>query len=212
MKIISHRGYWKTASEKNTPVAFQRSFELGFGTETDIRDLAKTLVMAHDPPSGNEMTTDAFFSLASKTPDLPLALNIKSDGLAPMLLSALNQYNLNNYFVFDMSVPDMRAYINQGMRVYTRHSEAEPSPAYYAQSEGIWLDGFEGVWYGIAEISQHISAGKSIAIVSEELHGRDPIAQWTMLKSLDKDLHSPLILCSDWPEKATEFFNQQHEN
>lgn len=38
MKIISHRGFWHNPSEKNTEMAFCRSFELGFGTETDVRD------------------------------------------------------------------------------------------------------------------------------------------------------------------------------
>ena len=34
MMILSHRGYWK---EKNLPIAFERSFSLGFGTETDYK-------------------------------------------------------------------------------------------------------------------------------------------------------------------------------
>jgi len=38
MLVISHRGYWKELAEKNRPIAFERSFALGFGTETDIRD------------------------------------------------------------------------------------------------------------------------------------------------------------------------------
>jgi len=49
MKILSHRGYWKTVSEKNTPAAaFERSFSPRFGTETDIRDYAGGLVFPHD--------------------------------------------------------------------------------------------------------------------------------------------------------------------
>lgn len=35
MIILSHRGYWKETHEKNLPIAFERSFSLGFGTETD---------------------------------------------------------------------------------------------------------------------------------------------------------------------------------
>ncbi len=38
MIILSHRGYWKEVSEKNKPIAFERSFSLGLGTETYIRD------------------------------------------------------------------------------------------------------------------------------------------------------------------------------
>lgn len=35
MRIIAHRGYWFSAQEKNTEVAFYRAFSMGFGTETD---------------------------------------------------------------------------------------------------------------------------------------------------------------------------------
>lgn len=43
MQVLSHRGYWKHPNEKNLPIAFKRSFERGFGTETDLRDLQGSL-------------------------------------------------------------------------------------------------------------------------------------------------------------------------
>ena len=64
MEILSHRGYWKTVTEKNTIIAFKRSFNLGFGTETDIRDLNGNLVISHDMPSTemkNLVTVEEFF-------------------------------------------------------------------------------------------------------------------------------------------------------
>lgn len=33
MKIIAHRGYWKTESEKNTMTALTRAVENGYGFE-----------------------------------------------------------------------------------------------------------------------------------------------------------------------------------
>ena len=60
MRIISHRGYWNTPAEKNTIHAFQRSFALGFGTETDIRDLKGELVISHDMPIGDEIRFEDF--------------------------------------------------------------------------------------------------------------------------------------------------------
>lgn len=35
MKIIAHRGFWKTESEKNTMKAIQRAIDSGYGFETD---------------------------------------------------------------------------------------------------------------------------------------------------------------------------------
>ena len=82
MVILSHRGYWKAAVEKNTRVAFQRSFELGFGTETDLRDFGGKLVISHDPPTADSLLFEDFLSLYQERGNgLPLALNVKSDGL-----------------------------------------------------------------------------------------------------------------------------------
>ena len=51
MIVLSHRGYWKTPAEKNTAAAFRRSFDLGFGTETDVRDRGGELVIATTRPA-----------------------------------------------------------------------------------------------------------------------------------------------------------------
>ena len=72
MIIISHRGYWKEPAEKNQPVAFHRSFDLGFGTETDLRDNTGQLVIAHDMPRGDEPTLDQMLDILGPR-DLPLA-------------------------------------------------------------------------------------------------------------------------------------------
>ena len=78
MQIISHRGYWKHASEKNTYEAFKRSFSLGYGTETDIRDYHGELVISHDIPDADCMSFSDFLKLHTYyDKKLPLALNIK---------------------------------------------------------------------------------------------------------------------------------------
>ncbi|SQK72416.1 Uncharacterised protein [Tatumella ptyseos] len=41
MQILSHRGLWTTAEEKNSLQAFCQSFSAGFGTETDVRIIAE---------------------------------------------------------------------------------------------------------------------------------------------------------------------------
>ena len=42
--------------------------------------------------------------------NLPLALNIKSDGLTMYIKKSLEKYQIKNYFLFDMSVPDLMEY------------------------------------------------------------------------------------------------------
>ena len=52
MRVVSHRGYWRDDAEKNSLPAFERSFALRFGIETDLRDAVGRLVVSHGIPIG----------------------------------------------------------------------------------------------------------------------------------------------------------------
>lgn len=209
MIILSHRGYWLEEAEKNSRVAFERSFSLGFGTETDVRDWDGQLVISHDPANRECMTLETFLQLYLNYPSRPtLALNIKADGLQAELQRQLSVFGIENYFVFDMAVPDGMLYLRRGMNTYTRHSEYEPVPPYYAQAHGVWLDEFDDHWLSDEVIENHISAGKAVCIVSPELHKRSYEKEWAHYRELEKRLgKDTLMLCTDLPEHAKEFFN-----
>jgi hypothetical protein len=209
MKIISHRGYWKEVREKNTPEAFSRSFSLGFGTETDFRDRDGELVIAHDLPGRDSLPAEEFFRIfAQHDCSLPLAVNIKADGLQGLLKAAFERHAVKDYFLFDMSVPDAVFSLKSGLRVFTRHSDVEPQPAFYAQAAGVWMDAFhDDTWLTPAAIAAHLQAGKEVCLVSPELHKRPHLAFWTRLKSQPIATDSRLILCTDLPEEATAFFH-----
>lgn len=212
MKIISHRGYWKTAEEKNSELAFRRSFELGFGTETDVRDAVGKLVISHDMPSGNEISFADFLALASseaRGERLLLALNIKADGLAQRLQEEIKNYPQLDCFVFDMAVPDMRGFFSTDVPVFTRMSEVEREPAWLERAAGVWLDAFDGEWYRVEDIRRLLDKGLRVCIVSAELHGRSSDALWNMLLSLKNEEN--LVLCTDFPEKAALFFGVEKE-
>ena len=203
MKIISHRGFWHTPSEKNTETAFYRSFALGFGTETDVRDCMGELVISHDMPRGEEMTLTTLLALMGKDQQL-LAINIKADGLAKLLCKTMSDYHRANWFVFDMSIPDTREHLVVGNPVFARMSEVEQNPVWFDRVEGVWLDSFENEWFDLALISGLLNQGKRVCVVSSELHGREYTSLWTKLLPLaTADL---LILCTDFPVKAKEFF------
>jgi hypothetical protein len=140
-----------------------------------------------------------------------LALNIKSDGLAPHLASLLEAHAITNYFAFDMSVPDMLHYARAGLRFYTRHSEYEPQPALYEPAAGVWLDAFDRTWFTRETIAGHLRAGKDVCVVSPELHGREVEAVWQMLEGLSGErsfgIASPrLLLCTDRAPVAEGMF------
>lgn len=203
MLILSHRGYWRAAAEKNTPAAFARSFHLGFGTETDLRDLAGQLVVAHDPAPAGALPAEVLFGVYHGVgADLPLALNVKADGLHKLLPPLLERFAVTNYFVFDMSVPDALGWLKIGAPTFTRHSDVEPHPPYYARAAGVWLDGFAGDWWTPDTVRTHLDAGKRVCVVSPDLHGRDPRAAWDALAASDVRTHPDLMLCTDRPEDA----------
>ena len=203
MQILSHRGYWIESSEKNSIKAFQRSFDSGFGTETDVRDCLGRLVISHDMPRGNEIDLDSFLETHSPQ-NLTLAINIKSDGLAAPLKQAMETAKIKDWFVFDMSIPDMRDYIRLGIPVFTRMSEEEQTPVWIDKADGVWLDAFINEWYDIALIDKLLQLGLRVCVVSSELHGRPYQCLWDKLSILSK--REGLLLCTDFPKHAKEFF------
>lgn len=171
MKILAHRGLWHSDEDKNSVEAMKRAFDNGFGIETDIRDYNGDLVISHDIPNGDKLLSfESFLKIYSKYPGFPLALNIKSDGLQKLLLSQLSSYSINNYFVFDMSIPDTINYLNLQINCFTRQSEIEKDPLLYESATGIWLDSFKSTWFDEDLINNHVKNGKIVAIVSPELH------------------------------------------
>lgn len=207
MKIISHRGYWKTTEEKNKPVAFVRSFDLAFGTETDLRDRNGEIVIAHDMATSGDISLIQMLELyKASNCNGPLALNVKADGLQKPLRATLLEQGISNYFVFDMSIPDTLGYMREGLRFFSRQSEYEPVPALYEECAGVWLDAFTGTWYTTQLIEGHVQNGKEVAIVSPDLHKRLHLPFWDQLKKDGVHNMDKVILCTDFPEVAKQFF------
>ena len=212
MKIIAHRGYWLVEDEKNTELAFERALSANFGIETDLRDYCGSVVISHDIPDKSSMHFESFLKLYIRNTEHllskpTLALNIKADGLSRLVQETLKRNNVTNYFVFDMSVPDSLSYVNQGLKTFTRHSEYEIAPSLYDRSCGVWVDCFLDTWFSGEVLSSHLESGKDVCIVSPELHKRNDFIteQWKFL--LEHSRLSDLSICTDFPNKAQEYFN-----
>lgn len=207
IEILSHRGYWQVAEEKNSQEAFARSFSLSFGTETDVRDMCGELVISHDPPLGRPITLEGMLKIyRAQNETLPLALNVKADGLQAQLKETLQRNSVSNYFVFDMSIPDTIGYLSAGMNVFTRQSEFEPAPAFYERARGIWLDAFNSEWFDENDIACHVRSGKKVCVVSPELHRREHLNFWGKLRRMNVLNSGQVMLCTDYPEEARAFF------
>lgn len=205
MQILAHRGKWLTVDEKNSVIALNRAFRDGYGVETDVRDYNGQLVISHDVPNGLEISFIEFCEIYnSYHSPLPLALNIKSDGLQLKLKNILDKYKIHNYFVFDMSLPDTLGYLQNGITTAIRLSEYEVQNSLFDLCEYVWLDSFIDTWYSVELIDNLIRLGKKVAIVSSELHKRDHMEQWEMLKRYS--LNDNVFLCTDLILEAERFF------
>lgn len=211
IECLAHRGWWNKPRERNTMAAFRRALEAGYGIETDVRDQNGKLVISHDPPVGELPTLDDLLRLYREVNATgTLAINIKSDGLQNAIERAIEDFKIENYFVFDMAVPDSLAYLRRGVRCFRRASELEPlepvAPT-LAASDGIWLDAFFSIWYSSDTVAEMLCAGRDVCIVSPELHGRDHESLWEQLRNLSltggekNEPAGKLMLCTDLPDR-----------
>ena len=194
MNILAHRGYWHTEIERNSLSALRTALKNGFGFESaDVFS-----------PDAEEV----FQCLAKNKDRYCFAINIKADGLKDLLMEYIARYRITNYFLFDMSIPQMIEFDEMGLRCFTRQSEVEPIPCMYDRAAGVWIDGFWGTsWITEELLKGHIENGKEVCIVSPDLHGRkDYQVFWEQLKNYRIDF-SKVMLCTDHPDEAGAFFH-----
>ncbi len=213
MIILCHRGCWHKDREQNSKTAFIRAFSLGFGVETDIRDYQGELVISHDIASKECIKAEQLFEIYRHfNKDLPLALNIKSDGLQNKLKQLIRKFKIKNYFVFDMSIPETLRYSTSGIKFFTRISEYEQVPCLYPFANGVWLDEFKRHWINKKLVLKYLRDSKKVCIVSPELHGRPYVKVWQEYARLPGNMLKNTAICTDFPEKADKFFNKSYKS
>ena len=109
-----------------------------------------------------------------------------------------------------MSIPDTLGYIESGLKFYVRQSEYETINSLYDKADGVWVDGFiDDKWITKELILDHRRKGKKVCIVSSDLHSREYGQLWQELN--DKEIlgDDDVILCTDYPDKAKEYFYGQ---
>lgn len=208
MRILAHRGMWTTEKEKNTLVALKRALDNGYGFETDIRDYQGELVISHNIADVSSIKVQEILEYYEKIgSDVQLALNVKADGIQGLLEDLLKRYQLDNYFLFDMSVPELVVNCNRGLTFYTRHSDIEDTCVLYDKASGVWLDSFfEDDWLTKDVIMRHLHNNKPVCIVSPELHQKNYEKVWNMMAECNLQRNQLVSLCTDIPEKAKEYF------
>jgi glycerophosphoryl diester phosphodiesterase len=205
--VLAHRGYWLEPTERNSLAAFRRAFECGYGAEIDVRDLDGELVVSHDPPCRGALALATVVeALQSSRSGGMLAVNVKADGLQDRLAFALAELDSTRWFAFDMAVPDAVGYVRAGLPTFTRHSDVEPAPVLLQEACGVWLDDFGGGWLSEEHVAGHLAAGKRVAVVSPDLHGRDHVSAWEQWRRWSVWGEPGASLCTDHPSDAEAVF------
>ena len=165
--------------------------------------------MSHDIPIEPLVTLQYLLGEVSSFPKIPLALNIKADGLAKILARIMRDYEREDWFAFDMSVPEIRSYIKESIPFFVRMSEVEKLPPWMDKAVGIWLDSFDSTWFSMGDITDILNSKKKLCIVSPELHGRDYIGLWHELRLLNNN--DQIMICTDYPVLARDFFRKSDD-
>ena len=209
--ILAHRGLWKKPSERNSKISLFEALKNGFGLETDIRyDKDFGLVISHDILNNcfNYLTLEELLiEYKKQKTNSKLAINIKSDGLHSKLKETLDNFKIENYFIFDMSIPDLISGIKHNLIQYIRHSNFEDPYPYKDLTQGVWIDKFNSEIPEKSEIINLYKKWSSLVFVSPELHGRKYLDYWKFIKSFDKEFKIDPMLCTDYPLEAHIFFN-----
>jgi hypothetical protein len=198
-RLYAHRGLWNEGGSKilepNSKEAILKAISKGFGVETDIRDFLGDVIVSHDPATNGDFTLRELLQLKGN-----YALNIKCDGLPPML-NELTNYS--EYFLFDMSIPEYQKYLKSNLSIFGRMSEYE-SANQYKLAAGFWVDGFLSDWWCTSEnLEKFAQSGLRYVFVSPELHGRDPEKSWRAFAPYFQNSGN-FSLCTDHPDLFME--------
>ena len=205
--MLAHRGSWSPNLEPNSLTSFLRAAHAGLGIELDIRDLDGRLVVSHDVPT---LPSLMFENLLAELGQVGfsgiLAINVKADGLVPLVHEVIEQLTPSHFF-FDMSFPEQRRYDSSGLPIAVRVSEFEDLPIARMRVHGggfFWLDAFESDWWLGRDWNDLFSDEDSVFAVSPELHGRDPREVWAKVARWVKDGLN-VGICTDLPEDFLDF-------
>ena len=209
--ILAHRGIWDNPLEKNSKNALFKALNDGFGLETDIRyDKQKGLVISHDVLQVKKKSLRFEYLLLEYKrvqSNAYIAINIKSDGLQKYLKEILFKYKIKDYFLFDMSIPDLISGTKHKLNQYARYSNLEDPYKFTDFTNGVWIDNFSSEMISKSELINLTKQFHNLAFVSPELHGNKYKEYWEFVKNFNNSFELNMMLCTDLPKKANKFFN-----
>ncbi len=161
MKIIQHRINTQSQLALVVPE---------YGIEIDLRANNQDIILHHDPFCIGERIEDflAHYQHAG------IILNTKVEGMEIRLIELMRQFNIDDYFFLDLSLPFLIKTIKNGChQVAVRFSEYEPLEfvaKFQGLAEWVWVDCFSKNILTPAAYN-YLHRYFKICIVSPELQG-----------------------------------------
>ncbi|CAN2170896.1 hypothetical protein MCEMRE212_00052 [Candidatus Nanopelagicaceae bacterium] len=200
--IYAHRGVWASRNQQNSIESIESARVHGFGLETDFRSRNKKLVISHDPLLDHNTLTENLFDFSG----IPVALNIKEDGLSDLYEEFFGRNPHPYSFLFDGSIPEMIKIREKGLPHALRLSEYERQTPW--ETKFLWIDGFHSDWWKNSEEIEDYMHRKTLVFVSPELHGREFKNTWDYFKKLKSTHENIFGVCTDHPAELRDFLNE----
>lgn len=171
-----------------------------YGVEVDIRTYGDRLVVHHDPCVEGEDFVEWLSGYRHGT----LILNVKEEGLEPLILDLMERFGITDYFFLDQSFPFLVKWSKKGLRqAAVRVSEfesLETALTLAGKVDWVWVDHFSKFPLSSNDAVLLQDAGFKLCLVSPELQGEDPVVSIPFLnKELIQKNITPEAICTKFP-------------
>ncbi len=178
-----------------------KNIPLEFGVEMDIHGFGNDLVVHHDAFKNGVLFEDWLKVCDQKR---FVIFNIKEEGIENKALTLIEQFNIHDFFLLDLSFPSIIKLKNKKFnKIAIRVSEYESyitTMSLIGQVNWVWLDLF-GKFPLSKEQFQQVQKSFKICIVSPELHSLERKCE---IKSLQETLVKMNVqidaVCTKFPE------------
>lgn len=200
--IYAHRGIWQTPDQQNSQQSIEAARFSGYGVETDFRSKSHSLVISHDPyGDSNPLSVDEI-----DFAEIPVALNIKEDGLLTQYEAFIRKYPNPYTFLFDGSIPEMVKIKEKELPHALRLSEYETELPW--ESQFLWIDGFNSDWWIKSPKILNLIDKHFVVFVSPEIHSREIESAWEFFHLLHSKGIAQFGICTDHPDELKATFDE----
>lgn len=170
------------------------------GIEFDVRDSNGKCIVQHDA----FLDGVSFETFLQAVGQRFLIVNIKSEGIESVVLSCLQEYNCNNFFLLDCSYPKLVQLSNQKeRRLAVRFSEYESIESVLAlkdRVEWVWIDCFTKLAFTGETVKMLKQSGMKLCLVSPELQQQPEKIQVYIDELLSQNIYLDAV-CSKFYNK-----------